>query len=86
MITEHDLSIAMHAVETWATTAYGHRWHLYTSSTGEVWAVTTACPDRGGSGTTLETHTPDQMRREIAETEWAWARHRIGLTPPAGVA
>jgi hypothetical protein len=46
-------------------------WHLFTSDSGDVWAVTTENHD-GGSGTTLEAPSPQAMRREIAVQERIW--------------
>lgn len=48
-------------------------WHLFTSDTGRIWAVTTENHEgHSGSGTTLDAETPAGMRREIAAQVREW--------------
>lgn len=68
IITGPSLSDEMRAVE-----AEFPGWHLFTSNTGRIWACT--CKNcYGGSGSTLDAQTPQEMRRVIAREIREWAQ------------
>lgn len=50
-----------------------YHWHCYSSDRGRLWAVTTFCAERLGSGTTVGgIGSTEVLERQIAEIEHRW--------------